>query len=110
MAALWASGLGEPADRPSGLCRQRHRQRHPGHLGHPGAQLQIAEATLAKLRSKEVSDVDWANAGEHVLPPLMHDPVTFAVPFFLLLLIIEWAAARKLAHTETERAPSGAYL
>src|ERR1700722_7925646 len=45
----------------------------------------------------------------------MHDPVMFAVPFFLLLLIIEWAAARKLAHTElaqteAERAPSGAYL
>jgi sterol desaturase/sphingolipid hydroxylase (fatty acid hydroxylase superfamily) len=45
-----------------------------------------------------------------VLPPLMHDPVTFAVPFFLLLLVIEWAAARKLAHTEAERAPAGAYL
>src|SRR5258707_438316 len=40
----------------------------------------------------------------------MHDPVTFAVPFFLLLLIIEWAAARKLAHTEAEQAPAGAYL
>ena len=26
----------------------------------------------------------------------MHDPVMFAVPFFLLLLIIEWAAARRL--------------
>ena len=34
-----------------------------------------------------------------VLPPLMHDPVMFAVPFFLLLLIIEWAAARRLRHT-----------
>ncbi len=54
--------------------------------------------------------MDWAKATEHVLPPLMHDPVTFAVPFFLVLLVIEWAAARKLAHTETERAPSGAYL
>jgi sterol desaturase/sphingolipid hydroxylase (fatty acid hydroxylase superfamily) len=54
--------------------------------------------------------VDWAKVWEHVLPPLMHDPVTFAVPFFLVLLVIEWAAARKLAHTETERAPSGAYL
>ena len=42
-----------------------------------------------------------------VLPPLMHDPVTFAVPFFLLLLVIEWAAARKLAHTEAQRAPAG---
>jgi sterol desaturase/sphingolipid hydroxylase (fatty acid hydroxylase superfamily) len=54
--------------------------------------------------------VDWARAWEHVLPPLMHDPVTFAVPFFLILLVIEWAAARKLAHTDNERAASGAYL
>ena len=54
--------------------------------------------------------MDWAKAFEHVLPPLMHDPVTFAVPFFLLFLVIEWTAARKLAHTEGERAPSGAYL
>ncbi|MGV0797724.1 C-5 sterol desaturase, partial [Mycolicibacterium elephantis] len=37
----------------------------------------------------------------------MHDPVMFAVPFFLLLLAIEWAAARKLAHEEgrAERPP-----
>ena len=54
--------------------------------------------------------MDWARAWEHVLPPLMHDPVTFAVPFFLILLVIEWAAARKLAHTDNERAASGAYL
>ena len=54
--------------------------------------------------------MDWANLLEHVLPPLMHDPVAFAVPFFLILLVIEWAAARKLAHSENERAPSGAYL
>ena len=54
--------------------------------------------------------MDWAKATEQVLPPLMHDPVTFAVPFFLLLLVIEWLSARKLAHTESERAPSGAYL
>ncbi|ODQ86606.1 sterol desaturase family protein [Mycolicibacterium holsaticum] len=38
----------------------------------------------------------------------MHDPVMYAVPFFLLLLVIEWAAARKLAHDE-QRAPAGAY-
>ena len=35
-----------------------------------------------------------------VLPPQMRDPVLFAVPFFLLLLIIEWTAARKLEHLE----------
>ena len=36
----------------------------------------------------------------------MHDPVLFAVPFFLLLLVIEWTAARKLAaHRGPERAP-----
>jgi len=63
--------------------------------------------------------VDWSNAFSRflsdVLPPLMHDPVMYAVPFFLVLLIIEWAAARKLAHTElqhseVEQAPAGAYL
>ena len=42
-----------------------------------------------------------------VLPPLMHDPVMFAVPFFLLLLIIEWAAARRLRHTGSDRHPIG---
>ncbi|MGV0645953.1 sterol desaturase family protein [Mycolicibacterium sp. XJ879] len=50
--------------------------------------------------------LDWIFAD--VLPPLMHDPVMYAVPFFLLLLVIEWAAARKLAHDE-RRAPAGAY-
>ncbi|MGV0816065.1 sterol desaturase family protein [Mycolicibacterium boenickei] len=40
----------------------------------------------------------------------MHDPVTFALPFFVLLLIIEWTAASRLAHTEGDRAPAGAYL
>ena len=54
--------------------------------------------------------MDLANALSGVLPPLMHDPVMFAVPFFLLLLIIEWAAARKLANTEADRPPSGAYM
>jgi len=53
--------------------------------------------------------VDLAKAFSDVLPPLMHDPVMYAVPFFLLLLIIEWAAARRLAHEEGERPPSGAY-
>ncbi|WP_163801975.1 sterol desaturase family protein [Mycolicibacterium sediminis] len=40
----------------------------------------------------------------------MRDPVLFAIPFFLLLLIVEWTAARKLDHLEDDRAPSGAYL
>lgn len=53
--------------------------------------------------------MDWTRVFSDVLPPLMHDPVTFAIPFFLLLLIIEWTAAGKLAHTETERPPAGAY-
>ena len=30
------------------------------------------------------------------LPAEMRDPVLFAIPFFLLLLILEWTAARKL--------------
>jgi len=54
--------------------------------------------------------VDLAKAFSDVLPPLMHDPVMYAVPFFLLLLIIEWAAARRLAHEEADRPPSGSYL
>ncbi|AQA05290.1 C-5 sterol desaturase [Mycobacterium sp. MS1601] len=44
-----------------------------------------------------------------VLPPPMRDPVLFAVPFFLLLLILEWTAARKLEHLEQDRPASGAY-
>ena len=54
--------------------------------------------------------MDWSRVFSDVLPPLMHDPVTFAIPFFLILLIIEWAAAGRLAHEEAERAPAGAYL
>jgi sterol desaturase/sphingolipid hydroxylase (fatty acid hydroxylase superfamily) len=49
------------------------------------------------------------------LPSQMRDPVLFAIPFFLLLLILEWTAARKLerieaAGAEKPRAASGAYL
>lgn len=44
-----------------------------------------------------------------VLPPQMRDPVLFAIPFFLLLLILEWTAARRLEHIEADRAPSGAF-
>ena len=53
--------------------------------------------------------MDVSGAFAHVLPPLMHDPVMFAVPFFLLLLVIEWTAAQRLAYVEAERAPAGAY-
>ncbi len=42
-----------------------------------------------------------------VLPPPMRDPVLFAVPFFLLLLTIEWTAARKLEHLDAAGPPSG---
>jgi sterol desaturase/sphingolipid hydroxylase (fatty acid hydroxylase superfamily) len=50
-----------------------------------------------------------------VLPPQMRDPVLFAVPFFLLLLTLEWSAARKLERLERDgtdipRPGSGAYL
>ncbi|HEX2213096.1 MAG TPA: sterol desaturase family protein, partial [Mycobacterium sp.] len=41
-----------------------------------------------------------------VLPPQMRDPVLFAIPFFLLLLTVEWTAARKLEHTEDRPAPA----
>jgi sterol desaturase/sphingolipid hydroxylase (fatty acid hydroxylase superfamily) len=70
--------------------------------------------------------LDGIRAFLDVLPPQMRDPVLFAVPFFLLLLIIEWTAARKLEHIgdeplagraagdatvdEPERPPSGGYM
>ena len=54
------------------------------------------------------------------LPPQMRDPVLFAIPFFLLMLTLEWTAARKLEHIEAAapargaakgaRPASGAYL
>ena len=48
------------------------------------------------------------------LPSQMRDPVLFAIPFFLLLLMLEWTAARKLerieAGTQKPRPASGAYL
>jgi sterol desaturase/sphingolipid hydroxylase (fatty acid hydroxylase superfamily) len=53
--------------------------------------------------------VDGIRAFLDVLPPQMRDPVLFAVPFFLLLLIVEWTAARRLEHIEGDRAPSGAF-
>ena len=43
------------------------------------------------------------------LPPQMRDPVLFAVPFFLLLLVLEWTAARKLERIEEDRPQSGSY-
>ncbi|UXA04586.1 sterol desaturase family protein [Mycobacterium sp. SMC-2] len=45
------------------------------------------------------------------LPPQMRDPVLLAIPFFLLLLTLEWSAARKLESiAENARPVSGAYL
>src|SRR5580693_3931087 len=51
------------------------------------------------------------------LPSQMRDPVLFAIPFFLLLLMLEWTAARKLERIEASatgaekpRPASGAYL
>jgi len=43
-----------------------------------------------------------------VLPPPMRDPVLFAVPFFVLFLIIEWTAARTLEH-DPDRPARGSY-
>lgn len=47
-----------------------------------------------------------------VLPEQMRDPVLFAIPFFLLLLILEWTAARKLERLERAPGPAvpGAYF
>jgi len=39
----------------------------------------------------------------------MRDPVIFAVPFFLLLLSLEWFAARKLEQVESDAVPAGSY-
>ncbi|MEO6792461.1 MAG: sterol desaturase family protein [Mycobacterium sp.] len=44
-----------------------------------------------------------------VLPAPMRDPVLFAIPFFVLLLALEWFAARKLEESESGRAVAGAY-
>ncbi|MEZ0340982.1 sterol desaturase family protein [Mycobacterium sp. pV006] len=46
-----------------------------------------------------------------LLPPPMREPVLFAIPFFLLLLTIEWVAARKLEHlADDDRPGAGAYM
>lgn len=53
---------------------------------------------------------DWVSDALAVLPPQMRDPVLFAIPFFLLLLVLEWVAARKLEQVEDgQRPPSGGY-
>ncbi len=45
-----------------------------------------------------------------VLPPQMREPVLFAIPFFLLMLTLEWTAARKLEQlAESAEPASGAY-
>ncbi len=57
-------------------------------------------------------------AGLTVLPAQLRDPVLFAIPFFLMLLILEWTAAGKLQQLESSggsvgqspRPVSGAYL
>jgi len=58
--------------------------------------------------------VDAVTGFWFALPPQMRDPVLFAIPFFLLLLILEWTAARKLerlaAAADQPRPASGAYL
>lgn len=43
------------------------------------------------------------------LPEPMRDPVVFATPFFLLLLAVEWTAARRLQHIEAQRPPAGSF-
>ena len=51
--------------------------------------------------------MDAIRAFLDVLPPQMRDPVLFAIPFFLLLLIVEWTAARKLEHSNRTCGPAG---
>ena len=43
---------------------------------------------------------DSVATGWNALPEPMRDPVALAIPFFLLLLVIEWTAARVLEHAE----------
>ncbi|HTM86422.1 MAG TPA: C-5 sterol desaturase, partial [Mycobacterium sp.] len=43
------------------------------------------------------------------LPSQMRDPVLFAIPFFLLLLTLEWQAARKLEQLDPDRPATGGY-
>ncbi|KZS61838.1 C-5 sterol desaturase [Mycobacterium kansasii] len=50
-----------------------------------------------------------------VLPAELRDPALFAIPFYLVLLALEWTAARKLERieavaTERPRPATGAYL
>ncbi|MGB8404499.1 MAG: sterol desaturase family protein [Mycobacterium sp.] len=45
-----------------------------------------------------------------VLPTLMDDPVSYAIPFFVLALLLEWSSAAKLVHDGTQRPPAGSYL
>ncbi|MDO3639904.1 sterol desaturase family protein [Mycolicibacterium arseniciresistens] len=52
---------------------------------------------------------DAVRSALDVLPPQMRDPVLFAIPFFLALLIVEWTAARKLEDARDGRAPAGAF-
>lgn len=64
---------------------------------------------------RNLSGVDLFANLLSMLPLQMRDPVLFAIPFFLLLLVLEWAAAQKLKSTETAitakaRPASGAYL
>ena len=47
-----------------------------------------------------------------VQPAPMRDPVLFAIPYFLVLLAVEWTAARRLDRIDeqADRPASGAYL
>ena len=52
--------------------------------------------------------MDMIRAVLDFLPPPMRDPVLFAIPFFLVLLTVEWVAARRLEHIESGRGWVGA--
>ncbi|MCX5044340.1 sterol desaturase family protein [Aldersonia sp. NBC_00410] len=61
--------------------------------------------------------MDWLTDFLDALPPQMRDPVAFAIPFFLILLILEWTAARALEYQAADpgrsdgehRPPPGSY-
>ena len=87
----------------------RHRHAYPRHLGHRGAQFPVARTGLARTLA-EVTLWTGQRHAEHVLPPLMRDPVTFAVPFFLVLLSSSGPPRASSRTPSRGAAPSGAYL
>src|SRR6202012_2372983 len=92
----------------------QHSSHHP-QSGRIGPIMRQAGLIGPQLAGRILSGVSWFADLWSALPAQMRDPVLFAIPFFLLLLVLEWTAARKLQHIEAAEADkprpaSGAYL